>query len=115
MVSRGSLAMLLAFVMATLDASSMSILKNLTLNGMSKVWFGVATVLYALHPWLFLKGLSFSSMTVMNLSVDLISDVLVTALGLFYFREQLSPARIVGVLLAFASLFLLGHDSLSKT
>jgi multidrug transporter EmrE-like cation transporter len=43
----------------------------------------------------------------MNLLWDVMSDVIVTAIGLFYFSEKLTKFKRAGVLLSFISIILL--------
>jgi multidrug transporter EmrE-like cation transporter len=41
---------------------------------------------------------------------DVISSVLVSAIGLYYFKEKLSHTRILGVLVSFVAIYLLSYD-----
>jgi multidrug transporter EmrE-like cation transporter len=52
--------------------------------------------------------MKFETLTVMNLLWDMTSDVLVTAVGLLYFEETLSPRKMLGVVLSFIAMCLLG-------
>ena len=58
----------------------------------------------------FYKALAGTSMIVMNLLWDLCSDLIVTAIGLFYFQEQLSNYKMIGVPLAIISIAILSLD-----
>jgi multidrug transporter EmrE-like cation transporter len=49
-------------------------------------------------------------MTVMNLTWDLMSDVLVTIVGLYYFGEKLGPVKSLGLCTAILSIALLAYD-----
>jgi hypothetical protein len=49
----------------------------------------------------------YNSLTVMNLIWDVMSDVLVTSIGLFYFSEKLTKLKKLGVMLSFISIILL--------
>jgi drug/metabolite transporter (DMT)-like permease len=99
----GGMALIDVFVLGGLKAKHLGIL-----NGM---WIlPLAMIIYALQPILFLKALSFESLTVMNLFWDLSSDILVTLVGLFYFSEKLSPRRMIGVFLALIALLLLSCE-----
>jgi hypothetical protein len=76
-------------VMASIDVLSLGIVKNVS-GGSYKMWtMAIATAMYALQPWIFLSSLSGSSLTIMNLMWDLTSDIMVTLVGLFYFREKI--------------------------
>jgi multidrug transporter EmrE-like cation transporter len=51
-------------------------------------------------------------MTVMNLMHDIMSDVIVTTSGLFYFKEKISSIKMVGIAFAFTAIVLLSYDSI---
>jgi multidrug transporter EmrE-like cation transporter len=94
--------------MALVDAFVLSSLKAYNLGWIT--WRGIlliAMVVYACQPLLFLHSLQFSSLTVMNLLWDVMSDVLVTAIGLYYFSEKLSTMKKTGVVLSIISIILL--------
>lgn len=99
-----------AAVMATIDAFMLSGIKIIGTNTKYLKWMIVPTLVYAIQPWIFLSSLKFQTMTVMNLTWDLMSDLLVTAVGLFYFGEKLGPVKTLGVCTAFLSIALLAYD-----
>jgi multidrug transporter EmrE-like cation transporter len=95
-------------IMALIDALILSSLKAYHLGWIR--WRGIlliAMTVYACQPLLFLDSLRYSSLTIMNLLWDVMSDVLVTAIGLYYFSEKLSNMKKVGVLLSIISIILL--------
>ncbi len=103
------------FLMAAIDVFMLSLIRALNLGWVKDYgwfrglrWMVIPTLIYALQPWLFYKSLSFESLTVMNLLWDMTSDVLVTLVGLTYFKEQLTPTKMAGVVLSFISMCLLG-------
>ena len=94
--------------MALVDAAILSMLKGFEVGWIQ--WRGVfliAMIVYAFQPLLFYQGLKGNGLTVMNLLWDVISDVFVTAIGLFYFQEKLTKFKKAGVLLSFISIILL--------
>ena len=94
--------------MATIDLFMLGLLKVISKNESRMLRYMILpTVIYALQPWIFLQSLRFESLTVMNLMWDLISDVLVTLLGIFYFKEEIGPFKKLGVGLSFVSIFLM--------
>ena len=95
-------------VMAGIDVFMLGIIKTVSLN-QSKLlrWMVIPTIAYAIQPWIFLQSLKFESLIVMNLMWDLISDVLVTLFGFFYFKEQLGPYKTIGVVLSLFSMALM--------
>lgn len=94
--------------MALIDALILSSLKAFNLGWIQ--WRGIiliSMVVYACQPLLFLESLKYSTLTVMNLLWDVMSDVLVTAIGLFYFSEKLTRFKKLGVFFSFISIILL--------
>lgn len=106
-----SLPILFAFIMATVDSLILAGLKEYSTGQL--VWrsfMPIAMVVYSLQPVLFLQSLQFESMTVMNLLWDVLSDLIVTAIGLFYFKESLCFTKQVGLCFAFIAIVLLSYD-----
>jgi len=108
-------ALLYGLLMATIDAFMLSFIKAFNLGWIKDFgWFKGArlmllpTIVYALQPWIFLEAMKFETLTVMNLLWDMTSDVLVTAVGLLYFEETLSPRKMLGVVMSFIAMCLLG-------
>jgi hypothetical protein len=97
--------------MATIDLFMLGILKMISTGAItSMLWMAVPTVVYAIQPWIFLQSQRFESMIVMNLLWALISDVLVTANGILYFKESLSRTKLFGVLFSFLGIFFLSCE-----
>jgi multidrug transporter EmrE-like cation transporter len=92
-------------IMASIDVVMLGIIKSVSLN-QSKLlrWMIIPTIAYAIQPWIFLQSLKFESLIVMNLMWDLISDILVTLVGVFYFKEQVGPYKTIGVVLSLISM-----------
>jgi drug/metabolite transporter (DMT)-like permease len=96
------------FLMASIDVIVFPLMKFYKLGYITSIWFmWFAMGLYAIQPWIFLKSLSYGTITVLNLYWDLASDLLVTFVGLFILGEQISVYNKVGVVLSFISLFFL--------
>ena len=96
--------------MATVDVFVLGILKAISLGWVSKTLIFLPTLIYAMQPWVFLTSLSHESLTVMNLLWDVISDVLVTVEGLYFFQEKISRTKMLGVGLSLISVFLLSWN-----
>jgi multidrug transporter EmrE-like cation transporter len=96
--------------MASVDVFMLSLVKFINKDSRLLRWMIVPTILYAIQPWIFLQSLSFESLTVMNLMWDVISDVLVTAVGLLFFKEKIGIYKIIGVCLSFVSITLLSLE-----
>ena len=93
--------------LALVDVFALSILKFIKLDKLSNSYLIIPTIIYAMQPHVFLAAMKYENMTVMNLLWDVISDVLVTGMGLYYFKETLSPIKLIGVGFAFVAIVLL--------
>lgn len=94
--------------MAGIDVLILSTLKAYNLKWIE--WRGIillSMLLYACQPLLFLESLKYNTLTEMNLLWDVMSDVFVTIIGLFYFSEKLPKLKQLGVILSLVSIFLL--------
>jgi multidrug transporter EmrE-like cation transporter len=100
--------LLLGGSMAAIDVLVLSLVKSIGIGSIKNIlWMIIPTIIYSIQPWIFLKSLQFESLTVMNLLWDMMSDVLVTLVGLFIFKEQLTIRKLCGVGLSFISIYLL--------
>jgi len=98
-------------VMASLDVFMLGIIKTISKDQVKFLrWMIIPTIVYAIQPWIFLGSLQFESMIVMNLMWDLMSDILVTASGFLFFKEELGPFKKLGVIFSILALFLMSVD-----
>ena len=93
--------------MASIDASMLSFVKTIHLQQVHIGWILVPMLIYSLQPVLFYYSLHYESLTVMNLLWDVVSDVLITLIGLFIFKEQIGPYKKLGVIFSLVSIVLL--------
>jgi multidrug transporter EmrE-like cation transporter len=98
---------LFAATMASIDSTMLSLLKYMTANKMSMAWIVLPMIFYAFQPVLFYLSLQYETLTVMNLLWDVISDVVITAIGLLYFKEKIGPYKKVGVIFSLISIVLM--------
>ncbi len=91
-----------SIVLSTLRAFNLGWIK-------SRIVVALSMLFYSIQPLIFLKSLSHNSLTVMNLLWDVMSDVSVTIIGLFYFGEKLTRFKKLGVLFSMISIFLLTY------
>ncbi len=100
----------LGMLMASLDVVMMSLAK---LTSTGKIAYGIAlpsaTLIYALEPYIFFRSMKYESLTTMNLIWDLSSDIIVTLVGVFYFKESIKGLRWLAVLFALFSLALFAY------
>lgn len=97
-------------IMALGDSIILSTLRAYSLGWIKwKPIIAFAMLFYSFQPLIFLKSLKFESLTVMNLLWDVMSDVSVTIIGLFYFGEKLNIYKKIGVVLSIISIALLTY------
>ena len=103
-------------------ASLMAFIDTFVLSGLKKYSTGdhayglaipLGMLVYSLQPLIFLQSLHYESMTVMNILWDMMSDLYVTLIGLFYFKERLTSTKLLGLSFAFIAIVLLSYDSLN--
>lgn len=104
------IALLFGGMLASIDAIALPILKGVKSSGWPRWMLAIPVGIYAMDPLIFYTALGFESMTVMNLLWDLMSDVIVTLVGLLYFKEVLPLTKKVGVVLSFISMFLMTYE-----
>ena len=105
-------ALLFGITLASIDVVMMFVIKGYSKGWLKSLkWMIIPTVIYALDPWIFMGSLQFESLTVMNLTWDLLSDILVTAMGLFVLKETVPPMKLIGVALAMVRLFFLMYEN----
>ncbi len=103
--------LLIAFFLAISDVFNLGLLKMISTGQISnQVWIGLPTVLYAFQPFIFLFGLKHTSMTVLNLLWDVLSDIMVTASGIFYFKEKISMKKYIGIAFGIVAVIFLSND-----
>jgi drug/metabolite transporter (DMT)-like permease len=98
------------FLMATIDVLMLSVVKQVSLDSRIMRWMVIPTIAYAIQPWIFLQSLQFESLIIMNLMWDILSGVLVTLVGLIFFKETIGAYKLGGVLLSFVSIALMSLE-----
>jgi multidrug transporter EmrE-like cation transporter len=101
------LPLLYGTYMGLIDTVMLSLIKAIHLGWFNKSMMIVPTFLYALQPWIFAASMQYETMVVMNLLWDVISDLMVTASGLLFFKEKLSQTKLLGVFLAMIAVVLM--------
>ena len=100
--------LLYGIAMSFIDAGMLGLVKDISKDGAkSLALMIIPTLAYAIQPWVFLSSLKSESLIVMNLVWDLLSDVLVSLMGIFYFGEKIGVIRASGLILGMISLILL--------
>ncbi len=97
-------------LLALIDAFALPILKGVKTEGWPRWLLGIPIGLYALNPVIFFSALGSETLTIMNLIWDLMSDVLVTLIGILFFKEVIPTTKRVGIVLSFISLILMSYE-----
>ena len=100
--------------LAIIDIVSMGMVKNINIGKLERNWLVIAFILYGSQMIIFNYGLSNTSMTVLNLTWNLFSSVIVTLIGIYYFKENLTNLETYGVIFGLLSLFLFGISNYQK-
>jgi glucose uptake protein GlcU len=107
MIPKNILPIAFGLLMASVDVSMMSVAKLTHLGKLPYLGGLILSMgIYTLQPVLFLKALTFESMVATNLIWNLVSSVVVTLLGIFYFGERVKGLRLLAVLIGLFSLVL---------
>lgn len=101
--------LLFGLLFGLIDAVALPIVKNVSI-GWKPLWMIIPVFLYSMNPFIFLKALSSESLVIMNLVWDISSDVIVTLIGLFMFKETIPRTKMIGVAFSFISLFLMTYE-----
>jgi hypothetical protein len=95
-------------LMALMDSVVLTLLKAYSIGLIQ--WNGIILIsmlVYSIQPLIFLESLKGNGLIIMNLLRDVMSDILVTSVGLLYFSEKLTNSKKIGVLLSVISVILL--------
>jgi drug/metabolite transporter (DMT)-like permease len=103
-------AIFFGIILATIDTIALPILKGVHDKGWARWLLAIPVGLYAVTPMIFYSALSNVSLTIMNLVWDLMSDIIVTAVGIFFFKETIPFTKMLGVGLSFISLALMSYE-----
>jgi len=103
-------SILYGILLSTVDVVMMSFVKNLSIMTSYSWWLILLPmIVYSFEPLIFLSAIKFESMAIMNLVWNLVSNILVTAVGVLYFGESITGVRLAGFILALISLLLLSY------
>jgi len=100
--------------MAVIDIVSLALVKQYSLGKTSIIAMIVAVCIYALQPIVFVYALEYEGMAVMNLLWNVLSSVTVSLIGIWYFKEKLTAAKTIGVILSIFAIFLLSLDDATR-
>ncbi len=102
--------LLFGALLALVDVISLPIIKSIQTGEKNFNYIFITMVLYSLIPIFFYLGLNYSSMTTLNLTWDLWSDIMVTFIGLFILKEHIGTKSYIGLIFAFIAIILFLSD-----
>jgi drug/metabolite transporter (DMT)-like permease len=109
-LSSGVYSLFIGFILTINDLLSFGLCKYIHSNNINIYYLLIPTIMYGFQMPLFFYGLNVSSMAELNIIWNLMSIILVTILGLFYFKEKISNMKTIALFLGLASLMLFSLD-----
>lgn len=98
-------------VMALIDINMMGTLKFVDQGKLAyAIGLPIAILLYAFQPYVFLKAMSHSNMLTTNLIWNLASNIMVTLLGVFFFKEKIKGLKWLAICLSLFSLGIFAYS-----
>jgi drug/metabolite transporter (DMT)-like permease len=97
-------------LLASLDSFVLPLVKRIHDGTTSETYILVAMAVYALAPLIILWGMKYSSLTELNLTWDLLSDVLVTFIAIVLMREHVGLNTAFGIVFAFLAILLFVNE-----
>ena len=98
-------------LMALIDINMMGTLKFIDQGKLAyAIGLPIATLLYAFQPYVFLKAMSHSNMLTTNLIWNLASNIMVTLLGVFFFKEKIKGLKWLAIGLSLFSLGIFAYS-----
>jgi multidrug transporter EmrE-like cation transporter len=110
----GGLKMLPIFfasMMTLVDIFMMTSVKLITIGKLPNWVFGLSMLSYGLQPMIFIQGTRSGGMALSNLIWNLMSNIVIAAIGVFYFGEKMRGVKWVGVGMGLFAMILLSWDN----
>ena len=99
-----------ALYLSLVDAVVLTILKAKSAGMLSGGWiFPLAFMAYGSQSLIFYNSLSVESLSIMNIMWDVMSDVIVAAIGIIVFKESLNTIQCIGMLVSIIGIAMLGY------
>lgn len=103
---------LIAFVLSIIGTISLIIIKKIDNKNLSNHWIIFPIIISIITILLTFIGLKYTSLTILNMQWNVISNVIVTVAGVLYFNEVHSTYEIIGLSLGFISIMVLSIEHL---
>jgi spermidine export protein MdtJ len=98
--------LIIGTVLALLDTVSLPLLKTAYITN-NHFFLSLGVVIGVVQKLIFYNSMKYTTLTVLNVLWDLLSDVFVSLVGIFIFRESITTTKLVGIALSFVSIYLL--------
>ena len=98
--------LIFGLLLAFNDLITMSISKEIIIGNLTSNWLVITFILYGFQMYIFNKGLSVNGMGVLNLTWNLFSNIIITIIGIYYFKENITNLESFGVAFALFALLL---------
>jgi len=107
----------ISLLLAFNDILSLGLTKEISIgkNLKSNYWLIIPMILYAFQILLFHYALTKTSMSVLNITWNLISNVLVTIFGLYYYGEKINNLKTIALGFAIVSISFFALDGYYNT
>ena len=109
-----NISIFIAFILAFIGAVTLIVIKKINSKELSNIWILVPLIINIVSVFLILIGLKYSSITIFNIEWNLISNILVTGLGILFLNEVHSTYEVIGLVFAFVSIFILNIEHIQK-
>jgi len=97
------------FSLAATDILAFPLVKYVSL-GAHPSWLLLAALLYALNPFFLLQSLKTEGLAVINLLWNTFSNIIITVIGVYIFKEKFSRTKVAGLVLSILSIGLLTYE-----
>lgn len=94
-----------------IDTILLATTKSISIGQLSFMpYMMIVMILYGIQPWIFYNSLAGESMSIMNLLWDVMSNIMVSVIGIWYFKENISNMKYIGIILSVISLTILSYE-----
>jgi multidrug transporter EmrE-like cation transporter len=95
--------------LAATDIIAFPIVKYVSL-GARPIWLLLAVLVYSMNPIILLQSLKIEGLAVINLLWNTLSNILITVIGVYMFKEKISSIKKLGIVLSIISIGLLTYE-----
>ena len=97
-------------MMTFVDIFMMGSVKLITQNKLPGWFFGLSMLSYGLQPMIFIQGTRSGGMALSNLIWNLMSNIVIAGIGVFYFGEKMHGVKWIGVGMGLFAMVLLSME-----